>query len=46
MSELILDGRSKCVDLKAFDPGRFSKRLERKKARGRAQVDAPVGEQW
>ena len=28
--ELILDGRSKC-GFKAFDPGRFSKRLERKR---------------
>jgi glycine/D-amino acid oxidase-like deaminating enzyme len=48
MTELILDGRCKCVDLSAFDPGRFStpaRDLARGK-RGRAQGEAPVGEQW
>lgn len=47
MSELIVDGVSKCVDISSFDPGRYSKnRGASKKQRGRKQVDQPVGEQW
>lgn len=47
MTELILDGKSKCVSLDAFNPGRFSKiKAESKGKRGRQQVDQPVGEQW
>ena len=47
MSELILDGKSSCVDISAFDPGRFSVDAGSGKAkRGRQQVDQPVGEQW
>eukprot|EP00802_Teleaulax_amphioxeia_P017324 Tamp_17476.p1 GENE.Tamp_17476~~Tamp_17476.p1 ORF type:complete len:432 (+),score=100.34 Tamp_17476:120-1298(+) len=46
ISELILDGKSSCVDLSAFNPGRFSKQIKAKKSRGRAQVETPVGEQW
>ncbi len=38
--------QSSCVDLSAFNPGRFSKQSKSKKLRGRAQVEAPVGEQW
>jgi len=46
MTELILDGASKCVDLSAFDPARFTKEVSAKKGRGRQQVETPVGEQW
>mmetsp|Transcript_50407 Transcript_50407/g.119893 ORF Transcript_50407/g.119893 Transcript_50407/m.119893 type:complete len:436 (-) Transcript_50407:50-1357(-) len=48
MTELILDGKASCVDLSAFDPGRFTKRKggDAKGKRGRAQGEAPVGEQW
>ncbi|EKX33390.1 hypothetical protein GUITHDRAFT_158911 [Guillardia theta CCMP2712] len=47
MSELILDGKSKCVDLSPFNPGRFSKKSAASSLRrGRQQVNEPVGEQW
>lgn len=43
MSELLLDGKSSCVDLSAFDPGRF---MVKKTRRGRKRGDVAVGEQW
>mmetsp|Transcript_21180 Transcript_21180/g.41207 ORF Transcript_21180/g.41207 Transcript_21180/m.41207 type:complete len:433 (-) Transcript_21180:807-2105(-) len=47
MSELILDGKAKCVDLSAFDVGRFSKNVGSKSGkRGRKQGTTDVGEQW
>jgi hypothetical protein len=49
MTELILDGESKCVNLSAFDPGRFTKKTsasKKEKTRGRQQDQTPVGEQW
>jgi len=44
MSELILDGEAKCVDLKAFNPARFAKK--KTGGRGRKRGEEPVGEQW
>jgi glycine/D-amino acid oxidase-like deaminating enzyme len=44
MSELILDGKSSCVDLTAFDPARFAPRATG--GRGRKRGNEPVGEQW
>ena len=43
MSELLLDGKAACVDLKAFSPARFAPRQAK---RGRKQGQTPVGEQW
>ena len=43
MSELLLDGKAACVDLKAFAPARFAPRESK---RGRKQGQTPVGEQW
>eukprot|EP01123_Difflugia_compressa_P000204 TRINITY_DN10303_c0_g1_i1.p1 TRINITY_DN10303_c0_g1~~TRINITY_DN10303_c0_g1_i1.p1 ORF type:complete len:309 (+),score=52.24 TRINITY_DN10303_c0_g1_i1:92-928(+) len=43
MSELILEGTSKCVDLNAFWPGRF---MESVGNRGRKKNENDVGEQW
>ena len=45
MSELILDGEAKCVDLKPFDPARFAPKMK-KGTRGRKQGSTSVGEQW
>lgn len=44
MSEVILDGASKTVDLSAFDPGRFMPEASRKRGRKKGATD--VGEQW
>lgn len=44
MSELLVDGKSKSVDLSSFDPARFSQRA--KGGRGRKQGTSAVGEQW
>lgn len=44
MSELILDGKSSCVDLKAFDPARF--KPKKSGGRGRKMREQDVGEQW
>ena len=43
MSELLVDGKSSCVDLSAFEPTRFA---PKKTGRGRKRGEAPVGEQW
>ena len=43
MSELLIDGSVSCVDLRAFDPGRF---ISVKKNRGRKRGEQSVGEQW
>ncbi len=43
MSELILEGAAKCVDLKPFSPARFQVRASR---RSRKMVDQDVGETW
>ena len=43
MSELVLDGEAKCVDLRPFNPARFAKQ---KTGRGRKRGEEPVGEQW
>jgi glycine/D-amino acid oxidase-like deaminating enzyme len=43
MSELILDGKSSCVDLSAFSPQRF---MTSSSTRGRKQGAVAVGEQW
>uniref|UniRef100_A0A6T9DBC0 FAD dependent oxidoreductase domain-containing protein n=1 Tax=Noctiluca scintillans TaxID=2966 RepID=A0A6T9DBC0_NOCSC len=44
MSELLLDGQARCVDLSAFNPARFQRRREG--ARGRKRGEDDVGEQW
>ena len=44
MSELLVDGEAKCVDLGAFSPSRFVSRA--RGGRGRKQGDNAVGEQW
>ena len=44
MSELILDGKSSCVDLTAFDPCRFAPKVQG--GRGRKKGSESVGEQW
>jgi len=45
ISELVLDGKSKCVDISAFDPSRFTPNSGRG-GRGRKRGGASVGEQW
>ncbi len=44
MSELLVDGAAKCVNLAAFSPQRFMPRG--RGGRGRKQGSAAVGEQW
>lgn len=44
MSELVMEGESKSVNLAPFDPSRFTERL--KAGRGRKKQGADVGEQW
>ena len=44
MAELIMEGESKCVDLRPFSPGRFMPRATG--GRGRKQGTVSVGEQW
>ena len=44
MSELILDGESSTIDLRPFDPCRFTPSL--RGSRGRKRRGASVGEQW
>ena len=44
MSELIVDGKSSCVDLSAFDPCRFAPK--KSGGRGRKRGEVSVGEQW
>ena len=43
MSELILDGESSSIDLRPFDPTRFTTRVS---GRGRKRRGENVGEQW
>lgn len=43
MSELILDGSSRSIDLNPFDPSRF---MASSQKRGRKKGTAAVGEQW
>jgi glycine/D-amino acid oxidase-like deaminating enzyme len=44
MSELILNGETKLIDLSPFDPARFAPR--RIGGRGRKRQGTSVGEQW
>lgn len=47
MSELILDGAARCVDLARFSPGRFSTAdAGHARGRGRKMGITSVGEQW
>jgi hypothetical protein len=51
MSELIMEGQAKCVDLSAFAPGRFGAAKggaegQRSGGRGRKMGNVAVGEQW
>jgi len=46
MAELILDGKSSCVDLSPFNPARFTPTKTRRGGRGRKQQGTSVGEQW
>jgi hypothetical protein len=43
MSELVLEGDCKSVNLKPFDPARFTPKVSK---RGRKQQGTNVGEQW
>ena len=43
MSELILEGESSSINLKPFDPTRFTTRVI---GRGRKKRGESVGEQW
>jgi hypothetical protein len=45
MAELILQGESSCVNLKPFDPARFTPQTGRG-GRGRKMKGTNVGEQW
>jgi len=45
MAELILEGKSSCIDLSSFDPGRFTPD-QKKGGRGRKRRGQSVGEQW
>ena len=44
MSELLLDGESKCIDIKPFAPARFAPK--KSGGRGRKMREESVGEQW
>lgn len=48
LSELIIEGDSKVIDLKKFDTGRFGVTTPNlnKAQRGRHKKDDPIGEQW
>jgi len=43
MAELILEGESSSIDLRPFDPNRFTKKVS---GRGRKRQGESVGEQW
>ena len=45
MAELILDGDSKSINLRPFDPARFTPEAKRG-GRGRKRQGTSVGEQW
>ena len=44
MSELVMNGKSTCVDLSPFSPMRFTKKSN--EGRGRKKKGTSVGEQW
>lgn len=44
MAELVLDGECKCLNLKPFDPARFTSGS--RGGRGRKKGTLSVGEQW
>lgn len=46
MAELILEGKSKSVDIRPFDPSRFTPKQGKRGGRGRKQQGTSVGEQW
>jgi glycine/D-amino acid oxidase-like deaminating enzyme len=46
MSELILEGTSRSVDLRPFDPARFASSGGGRGGRGRKKGTVNVGEQW
>ena len=49
MSELLIDGKSKCVDIEPFKPSRFgivTPVESMRGSRGRHMGEKPVGEQW
>jgi hypothetical protein len=43
MTELVVDGKSRTVDIGAFTPERF---MSRGSKRGRKKQDMEIGEQW
>lgn len=44
IAELVLEGKSSCINLKPFDPARFT--VSKKGGRGRKKGGQDVGEQW
>ena len=46
MSEIILEGTSRSVDLRPFDPARFASSGGGRGGRGRKKGTVNVGEQW
>jgi len=46
MAELVLQGETKSVDLRPFDPARFTPGLGKRGGRGRKRRGTSVGEQW
>jgi hypothetical protein len=46
MAELILDGESRSVDLRPFDPARYTPTSLGRGGRGRKKGSMNVGEQW
>lgn len=46
VAELLLEGRSNCVDLRPFDPARFTPKAGKRGGRGRKKGNESVGEQW
>jgi len=46
MAELILEGKAKSVNLRPFDPARFTPAVGKRGGRGRKRQGTSVGEQW
>jgi len=46
MAELVLDGSAESVDLRPFDPARFTPGIGKRGGRGRKRRGTSVGEQW
>jgi len=46
MAELVLEGDATSVDLRPFDPARFTPGIGKRGGRGRKRRGASVGEQW